>query len=166
MGCHMLGKYLGQVSQQEAVVVSTRCGRGELERTYDCTRAHSQSRTLYLLRSFQWCRSTTVDTQLACSFFCLMRSQASLDVVLVLELDLLDGWGLGIAWRRIASNSATVCLLLPEICSNALIMLLADLLGYTFHTKDLDIKSLSVGKRIFDRIEGLLVDLLEMDRKT
>jgi hypothetical protein len=134
-----------------------------MKSTYDGSRTHSQSRTLRLLHSVQWCSSTAVDTQLTCGFLRLVCSQASLYVFLVLELDLLDSWSLRVARRRVTSDGATICLLLPVVCSNALVMLLTDVLWYAFHAEDFYVQGLPVGKRILDRVEGLLVDLLKMD---
>jgi hypothetical protein len=126
-------------------------------------RAHGQGGTLSLSDGFHGSGSTTAGTQLASSLLCFECSQASLNILLTLELSLLGGWRVWVARSRVARDGATLCLPLPELRRDALIMLLADIVRNTFHAKDLDVHALAVGERIEDLGEGFLVNLLEMD---
>lgn len=95
-----------------------------------------------------------------------MFCQSLLDVVGGLDLELL-GWALRILTRgRVTGGSISFRLRLVEVLNNSLVVLLDDILRDTLHTKDLDVESLSVGQRIFDRRQRFFMYLVHMNRKT
>lgn len=61
----------------------------------------------------------------------------------------LLGWSL-LAWRRVSSCLKSLVLGRPVVLVDSLFVLLPDLLGNTFHAKDLDVQSLTIWEGIFD----------------
>lgn len=66
----------------------------------------------------------------------------------------------------IARDSRALCLLRKMLLCNLLVVRIKDFCRHTLHSEDLDVKSLSVGNRIFDVCQRLFVDLVHVHRET
>lgn len=53
-----------------------------------------------------------------------------------------------------------------EVCDDALVVLLDNVVGDTLHAEDLNVEPLSVGQRVLDLIERFLVHLVHVDGET
>ena len=94
-----------------------------------------------------------------------MLSQSLLEIILRFDLDLLRR-ALTLPRRGVSGSSVSLGLSLVVVLNDALVVLLHNVLGHTFHSEDLDLEALSVGKGILDTGKGFLVDLIHVDRKT
>jgi hypothetical protein len=93
-----------------------------------------------------------------------MLCQPLLYIFRGLYLDLLGRVFAVLARRRVAGSGVSIGLCLVEVLNKALVVLLDNVLGDTLHTEDLDLETLSIRERIFDKGQRLLVDLIHMHR--
>lgn len=95
-----------------------------------------------------------------------MLGQSLLQLLRSLRLELL-GRRLAhvLARGRVAGGGVALCLRGVEVLDDALVVLLHDILGDTFHAEDLDVEALPVCECILDAAQVFLVDLVHVNRQ-
>lgn len=96
-----------------------------------------------------------------------MVGQPLLQLLGGLDLDLLCGsLATSLAGRRVAGSGVALGLCCVEVCDDALVVLLDNVVGDALHAEDLNVEPLSVGQRVLDLVERFLVHLVHVDRQT
>lgn len=101
-----------------------------------------------------------------CGTFGSVLGKTRLELCRSLHLALLLCVGLSLAWRRVASQSSVVGLLLEELVQDALSVRVEELLWDATHPEDFGVDVLAAFDGVLDNGEGCLVNLLQVDCKT
>lgn len=114
--------------------------------TYEGARAAILRGTLYIRRCR--IRVAVCACRYSCRFLGAELREPLLELLRGLYPDLL-GRPL-LTWRGVSCRLETLVLGRPVVLVDSLFVLLPDLLGNTFHTKDLDVQGLTIREGIFD----------------